>query len=171
MVNITKTWQDAQSYCRSTYTDLARIHSPWEQNKVNSVVGRWVSVWIGLFLDNWQWSDQLSRRFRNWALGPPSVGTGDCAAVMAGKSGRLMNDSCTALHPFVCYGDVDSMIKKQIMEVKISSDKMTNLNDASVQAVILYEIERKLKSNRINQNVKLSWRVRPDGRVFKKVQS
>ncbi|KAF7710822.1 hypothetical protein HF521_009694, partial [Silurus meridionalis] len=104
MVIINKTWQDAQSYCRSTYTDLARIRSPWEQTQVNNVVRRWVSVWIGLFLDNWQWSDQWSRRFRNWALGPPSDGTGDCAAVVAGNYGRWMSDSCTTLHPFVCYG-------------------------------------------------------------------
>ncbi|XP_046691744.1 macrophage mannose receptor 1-like [Silurus meridionalis] len=168
MVNITKTWQDAQSYCRSTYTDLARIRSPWEQNQVNNVVSRWVSVWIGLFLDNWQWSDQWSHRFRNWALGPPSVGTGDCAAVVAGNSGKWMSDSCTTLHPFVCYGDVDKMIKRQIIRVKLSSNGMTNLDDLSVQAA-MYEIEQKLKANGMNQNVKLSWRVGTDGRVFKKV--
>lgn len=103
-VNIAKTWQDAQSYCRSTYTDLARIRSPWEQNQLDNVVGRWVTVWIGLFRDNWQWSDQWSRGFRNWLLGPQSVGSGDCGGVMAGNSGRWTNDSCSALHRFVCYG-------------------------------------------------------------------
>lgn len=104
MVNIQKTWQDAQSYCRSLYTDLARIRSPWEQSQVNAVVGRWVSAWIGLFLDSWQWADQWSRRFRNWASGPPSVVTAGCAAVVTGTSGRWTDDICTTPHLFVCYG-------------------------------------------------------------------
>ncbi|XP_058236507.1 macrophage mannose receptor 1-like isoform X2 [Hemibagrus wyckioides] len=134
MVNIQKTWQDAQSYCRSTYTDLARIRSPWEQSQVNAVVGRWVSAWIGLFLDSWQWSDQWSRRFRNWASGPPSVVTAGCAAVVTGTSGRWTNDICTTPHPFVCYGDVDRMNKKQIIRIKLVSSGMT---DPSVRAAIL----------------------------------
>lgn len=74
------------------------------QAQVNSAVGRWVSVWIALFLDSWQWSDQWSRGFRNWASGPPGIGSAKCAAVMAVNSGKWLDDSCATLHPFVCYG-------------------------------------------------------------------
>ncbi|KAK3574017.1 hypothetical protein QTP86_034404 [Hemibagrus guttatus] len=168
MVSINKTWQDAQSYCRSTYTDLARIRSRWEQNRVDAVVGRWVSVWIGLFLDSWQWSDRWSSRFRNWASGPPSDGTAACAAVVTGTSGKWTNDICTTPHPFVCYGDVDRMTKKQIVRIKLVSSGTTDPNDTSVRAAILDHIEQKIKAKGMNQNVR--WRVRDDGRVFKKAE-
>ncbi|KAM9477313.1 putative C-type lectin domain family 20 member A [Clarias gariepinus] len=170
-VNIAKTWQDAQSYCRSTYTDLARIRSPWEQNQLDNVVGRWVTVWIGLFQDNWQWSDQWSRGFRNWLLGPQSVGSGDCGGVMAGNSGRWTNDSCSALHRFVCYGDVDRLYKTmQIVKVRLSSNGLANLDDPSVQAAMLFNIEQKLRASGMNQNFYLSWRVKTDGSVFRKIK-
>ncbi|XP_058242517.1 asialoglycoprotein receptor 1-like [Hemibagrus wyckioides] len=142
MVTTQKPWQDAQSYCRSTYADLAHICSPWEQNQLNAVVGRWVSVWIGLVLDSWQWSDQWSHLFRNWTSGPPSVINAGCAAVVTGTSGRWTNDICTTPHPFVCYGDVDSMNKKQVVKIKLVSSGMTNLTDPSVRAAILDHVRQ-----------------------------
>ncbi|KAI4877650.1 hypothetical protein NFI96_002374, partial [Prochilodus magdalenae] len=66
-VQTSKSWFDAQTYCRANYTDLASIRSPWEQKQVTSLVAKGVSVWVGLFLDTWQWSDQWSLLYRHWA--------------------------------------------------------------------------------------------------------
>ncbi|XP_049328993.1 uncharacterized protein LOC125789942 [Astyanax mexicanus] len=64
-VNENKTWTEAQSYCRKTYTDLATINNMDEMKKLNETlkdktVG---DVWIGLNRGNtgkWRWSpDEL----------------------------------------------------------------------------------------------------------------
>uniref|UniRef100_A0A3B4C253 C-type lectin domain-containing protein n=1 Tax=Pygocentrus nattereri TaxID=42514 RepID=A0A3B4C253_PYGNA len=104
LVQTFKNWYDAQTYCRTTYTDLASIRSPWEQKQVTSLVTKGVSIWVGLFLDTWQWSDQWSLLFRNWASGQPSSGTGGCSAIVMGDSGKWIADNCNLQHPFICYG-------------------------------------------------------------------
>lgn len=104
MVNSNKTWQDAQSYCRSNYNDLATIRSQWEQKQLIKLVGTGVSVWIGLFQDTWEWSDQWGLSFRNWALAQPSSTSDNCAALMKNDSGKWTVQNCNGTLPFVCYG-------------------------------------------------------------------
>ncbi|XP_056599251.1 uncharacterized protein LOC130417612 isoform X3 [Triplophysa dalaica] len=106
MVNSYKNWTDAQSYCRQYHTDLATIHSLEEQNQQSAVVGSGQSVWIGLSLDSWQWSDQWNLIFRNWAAGYTSQTSesGDCAVMSTTDSGKWIQDSCDLHHPFLCYG-------------------------------------------------------------------
>ncbi|KAL7842114.1 hypothetical protein SRHO_G00238030 [Serrasalmus rhombeus] len=104
LVQTSKNWYDAQTYCRTTYTDLASIRSPWEQKQVTSLVTKGISAWVGLFLDTWQWSDQWSLLFRNWASGQPSLGAGSCSALVMGVSGKWIADNCNLQQPFICYG-------------------------------------------------------------------
>uniref|UniRef100_A0AAY5ES60 C-type lectin domain-containing protein n=1 Tax=Electrophorus electricus TaxID=8005 RepID=A0AAY5ES60_ELEEL len=106
-VNVAKSWQDAQSYCRERYTDLATISSPWQQNLLTELVGKGVYVWVGLFLDTWQWSDQWSLSFRNWAAGLPNSGTGNCVTMVTNYSGKWTVDNCNLQYPFICYGGFD----------------------------------------------------------------
>lgn len=98
-----KTWRDAQTYCRSHYTDLATICSPWEQKQLIQLVGGRVYVWIGLFLDNWKSSDHWSLFARDWALGQPNATSGDCSAMMTNDTGTWSTHSCSAALPVVCY--------------------------------------------------------------------
>ncbi|XP_035986511.1 P-selectin-like, partial [Fundulus heteroclitus] len=53
-------WSDAQSYCRSTYTDLSSIRSSIENTAMYVIL--WglpfgSSSWIGLHRSDWVWSD------------------------------------------------------------------------------------------------------------------
>ncbi|KAL7851010.1 hypothetical protein AOLI_G00213660 [Acnodon oligacanthus] len=148
LVQTSKNWYDALSYCRATYTDLASIRSPWEQKQVTSLVNKGVSVWVGLFLDTWQWSDQWSLLFRNWASGQPSSGNGSCAAVVMGDSGKWIADNCSLQHPFICFAKEDRMKKKQIVKVTVSSNGKADLNAPLVKAELLNKIEETLKSVR-----------------------
>ncbi|XP_051555736.1 macrophage mannose receptor 1-like isoform X3 [Myxocyprinus asiaticus] len=163
IIKMAMTWRDAQSYCRQHYTDLASISSPEEQQ----LISKESSVWIGLFLDSWQWSDQWSLNFRYWTAGQPSQssGSGDCVGMLTTDSGKWAQYSCDQQNPFICYGD-DRFIKKQTVRLKLSSDEKCNLNDPSTQTAILNKISEKLKSMGLGSKSKISWRKQEGEDVF-----
>ncbi|XP_067309543.1 macrophage mannose receptor 1-like [Pseudorasbora parva] len=157
------TWRDAQSYCRQHHTDLESITSAEQQNLISDQE----SLWIGLFRDSWEWSDKWSRFFRNWAADQPSQssGSGNCVGISTANSGKWAQYSCDLKRPFICYGD-DTLIKKQIVRLKLSCNGECTLNDPSLQTAILKEISEKLKSLGLKSDGKINWRKREDEEVF-----
>uniref|UniRef100_A0A8C2A671 C-type lectin domain-containing protein n=1 Tax=Cyprinus carpio TaxID=7962 RepID=A0A8C2A671_CYPCA len=109
-----KIWTDAQSYCRQNYTDLPTIHNSEQNNQINQILLSGYYIWIGLFLDSWEWSDKWSLFFRHWAAGQPSQSSGS--------------------------GDYAKFIKKQIIRLKLSCYGKCTLNDPSLQMAILNEV-------------------------------
>ncbi|XP_065132847.1 macrophage mannose receptor 1-like [Paramisgurnus dabryanus] len=159
-----KNWTDAQSYCRQYYTDLATIHNFDEQNQLyGAVLDSWESVWIGLYKESWQWSDQWNFTFKNWAAGHPFISSGDCAAMSTTDSGKWVRYSCDQQYPFICYGE---LVKRQTVRLNLSNDGNQNMNDPSVQTSILNEISEKLKIMGLNGLKNISWRKDEVGKVF-----
>ncbi|XP_051728471.1 C-type mannose receptor 2-like [Ctenopharyngodon idella] len=153
-----KNWTDAQSYCRQHHIDLPTIHNSEEQNKLENIIpsGSW--VWIGLFLDSWEWSDQWKLSFRYWTEGQPSQSSGsDCVGMSTTNSGKWAHESCDLQHPFICYGDGE-IIRKQLVRLKLSCNDKCTLNDPSLQADIMNEISEKLKSMGLERDSKIIWK-------------
>ncbi|MCJ8741153.1 hypothetical protein PDJAM_G00067500, partial [Pangasius djambal] len=82
-INESKTWAEAQRYCRENYVDLASINTTQEQLALTDIVDIWDSkrTWIGLYddLNSWRWSldddsfyKEGGRSFRNWYIIKPS---------------------------------------------------------------------------------------------------
>uniref|UniRef100_A0A4W5N0V3 C-type lectin domain-containing protein n=1 Tax=Hucho hucho TaxID=62062 RepID=A0A4W5N0V3_9TELE len=98
------TWTEAQSYCRTHYTDLATDL----KMLITSANGSYY-VWIGLKKgDSMKWNWSLAGRrfyregeteFRNWDTGMPQ--NGNCAFMST--SGLWNNTSCYDQHHFICY--------------------------------------------------------------------
>lgn len=76
-MNISKTWAEAQDYCRAYFTDLATVDNKDEMDNLTSSVTDTYngSAWIGLYdnLTSWKWSLEDSefygdgdREYRNW---------------------------------------------------------------------------------------------------------
>ncbi|XP_053343140.1 uncharacterized protein LOC128513412 [Clarias gariepinus] len=65
-----KTWYEAQRYCRGRYTDLVSIRDQ-QQNEEVKIKGlnSSTSFWIGLLRDDWQWTDGGNSAYRNWMVG------------------------------------------------------------------------------------------------------
>ncbi|KAI4901246.1 hypothetical protein NFI96_009283 [Prochilodus magdalenae] len=112
-VNEGKTWTEAQSYCRQTYTDLATINTMEEMKKLNATLKDPPihSVWIGLNRGNdgkWRWSLADGKVYtdedvyRNWQNGEPDNkgGVEFCAGIYRPV---WYDDACWRPRPFMCY--------------------------------------------------------------------
>ncbi|XP_073786972.1 uncharacterized protein isoform X2 [Danio rerio] len=129
------TWANAQSYCRQHYTDLPIIHSSVENDQLTAAIIKGYYVWIGLYRDPWEWSDQWDLRFRYWASGQPNLRVGpDCASMATFDYGKWSQESCDYLHPFMCHAEEK---RKQVVRLKLSCTGKCQLNDPSLQTAIL----------------------------------
>ncbi|XP_066513121.1 macrophage mannose receptor 1-like [Hoplias malabaricus] len=102
-MNEKKTWHDAQSYCREHYTDLVTVRNQTENQEIWGLSHNNDDVWIGLFNDSWQWSDQSNSSFRYWRSGPDYYGKNEqqqCAVVTG--DGQWTNLTCDNKLPFIC---------------------------------------------------------------------
>ncbi len=115
-----RTWTEAQSYCRETYTDLASVRNETERQQILSIVRSngyyYAYMWIGLHR-NRLWSDQSSSSFTYWLPWTQSVaaqpdnganvpglyGSEHCTAVSLQHFGQWTDENCFASLPFFCY--------------------------------------------------------------------
>ncbi|XP_072518593.1 macrophage mannose receptor 1-like [Salminus brasiliensis] len=112
-VNESKSWTEAQRYCRENYTDLATIDNMEEMNRLmNTVNGSYTGLaWIGLYddLDSWRWSldndsfyQEGERDFRGWFQEPDNF-DGKEMCVFSNSAGKWCDGSCDLSLTFVCY--------------------------------------------------------------------
>uniref|UniRef100_A0A8C1J191 Si:ch211-195j11.27 n=2 Tax=Cyprinus carpio TaxID=7962 RepID=A0A8C1J191_CYPCA len=107
-INVRMSWPEAQSYCRSKYTDLATVDSMDDVNRLVNIVdaGYSGSVWIGLkrgTQKRWGWSngENTTSQYYNWDSGQPN-GDEDCVSTYAGVWHDML---CSDERYFVCYGE------------------------------------------------------------------
>ncbi|XP_047659624.1 secretory phospholipase A2 receptor-like [Tachysurus fulvidraco] len=108
-------WYDAQTYCREKYTDLVSVRNQTENDEIWSVVKVSDSkgVWIGLFNDSWNWSDQSNSLFGYWSSDKPS-GSLICAAVSESEQRYWTDVNCTEKLPFICHENKLILIKDNL---------------------------------------------------------
>nr|XP_023657319.1 C-type mannose receptor 2-like [Paramormyrops kingsleyae] len=98
-------WPDAQSYCRHSYTDLATVRNKEDNDLICKMFKKGTWVWIGLFQDTWEWSDQSNSSFCNWKTGQNDNVDNTCALAQVTWPGTWDMTPCDEKHPFVCYDE------------------------------------------------------------------
>ncbi|KAL7375159.1 hypothetical protein ABVT39_012904 [Epinephelus coioides] len=83
-VNQTKTWTEAQQYCREHHTDLATVSNMTDMERLRDSAQNQDGAWIGLYSDpernergmwHWQWSLpglEFNDRESRWHVGEPN---------------------------------------------------------------------------------------------------
>ncbi|XP_043077471.1 C-type mannose receptor 2-like isoform X2 [Puntigrus tetrazona] len=123
-VSESKSWTEAQTYCRQNYTDLATIDNMDEMNRlINTVNGSYSgSAWIGLYddINSWRWSlenndfyQEGERDFRNWYHEPDNSG-GNELCVYMNYNAKWYDISCDNTLPFVCYDGRETATERYI---------------------------------------------------------
>ncbi|RXN30216.1 C-type mannose receptor 2-like protein [Labeo rohita] len=107
-ISNTRTWKEAQHYCRQYYTDLAVIRNPTENNELNVLMKPYTQAWIGLFRDVWKWSLSplpslpVSTSFITWMTGQPDMLGLQRPCGVSDPTGLISDQLCSNVLPFLC---------------------------------------------------------------------
>lgn len=127
------TWHQAQSHCRSKYTDLATVRTKSENDQVNNMLS--TTHWLGLHRERWAyWSDNSPTSFTNWNTGQPDKSGAPCAIVDT-TTGKWLDTDCEESHFFICQSPI---LHKTMFKLKFESD--ADLNDPAIQQQILKQV-------------------------------
>ncbi|XP_032366348.1 macrophage mannose receptor 1 [Etheostoma spectabile] len=114
-----KTWKEAQKYCRKNHTDLATVSNQEDMKRLQHHVP--AGAWIGLQRD-WRWSRPgVEFNDSKWSPGQPdnyNSNKEDC--VWMTKDG-WHDDSCASVYKFICYDER----KTSGNTFYVSTDEMT----------------------------------------------
>ncbi|KAK3510476.1 hypothetical protein QTP70_008663 [Hemibagrus guttatus] len=117
LINETKSWYDAQIYCREKHTDLVSVRNQTENEEIWRVITSSAPkdsrVWIGLFYDSWKWSDQSNSSFRYWRSDKHSGGL-NCAAVSESEQRNWSDENCAEKLQFICHEKFLILIKENL---------------------------------------------------------
>ncbi|XP_051566184.1 C-type mannose receptor 2-like [Myxocyprinus asiaticus] len=164
IINQPMTWNNAQTHCRKTHTDLVSIRNLEENQQVHALVPAGVVAFIGLFKDPFRWSDNSRSSFRRWSLNEPD-NSGPCVEHIF-QLNAWKDQNCSTARPFIC----TSVLKKtQILKVKVKSS--LNVNYPAIMTTLLQKIQQKLVDLGMSTDAKLVWRVQSYGAVFHTVQN
>ncbi|XP_063067928.1 macrophage mannose receptor 1-like [Engraulis encrasicolus] len=178
LVNQSKTWVEAQQYCRRHHVDLVSVSS----EKIQRWVEGWAKVassshvWLGLHYDCnlgvWLLVSGVTASYDNWASDAEREGGCYYGATRGGAVGRhggkwFSMEENGKLN-FICTKEAPSVWRTQIVRVTLQMASHVDVEDPEMQEAFLQQIAQRLKDKGLPANTQVSWRKQVDGKVFHK---
>ncbi|XP_047428472.1 macrophage mannose receptor 1-like [Mugil cephalus] len=158
-----KSWNEAQSYCREHYIDLASVRNQQENDQIVEMANG-KATWIGLTRGKWKWSDQSPLSFRQWnTIDNQPRGNLSFPCVLLHED-KWEGEYCARKLYFVCFA---TFVDKQLLRIRVTKNKSSwNLEDAA--GAILQQMNETLykRDHALGKNTKLAWRKQSDGKIF-----
>ncbi|XP_043100899.1 macrophage mannose receptor 1-like [Puntigrus tetrazona] len=144
-INESKSWTEAQRYCREKYTDLATVDDMNDMNEMKKSLndGGVELIWIGLQKagrDEWRWSSGEPALYLNWAPGQPE-GRDDCGMMSYGKFEDL---PCSSNKYFICNNNKLIVIRENLAWSEAL--RYCRQNHVDLVSVHSEEIQRRVKN-------------------------
>uniref|UniRef100_A0A8C2X3Z0 C-type lectin domain-containing protein n=1 Tax=Cyclopterus lumpus TaxID=8103 RepID=A0A8C2X3Z0_CYCLU len=89
--------------CETVKGHLWSSDSRPENQMVHNLVPSGGVAWIGLYRDEWKWSDGSDSSFRNWKPDQPLGSTKSCVAADFSADGQWENLKSNVKSAFICY--------------------------------------------------------------------
>ncbi|XP_046699410.1 C-type mannose receptor 2-like [Silurus meridionalis] len=166
VTNLQLNWSEAQTYCRTYYTDLASSLTQADNDLLAQIVYVQGYSWFGLYRDTWKWLNGTVASNLQWNPGQPNNANPqeNCGMLQD----KMMGDeNCNSLHYFFC--EIIPPVRQQIMKIKVSDVKSDgSVFDAAFQLSILELVKKKLLQHDMLENSTVTWRLQPDEKHFSK---
>ncbi|KAM6995332.1 C-type mannose receptor 2-like [Tautogolabrus adspersus] len=145
LINQRKNYNDAKTYCREMYSDLASVHNITDMNNLITLVStNTTRAWIGLESEGvreWHWSRPYQKvDFFNWKAGEPQNTDQDACAVMD-PLGEWFESECGTQRSFVCQGNVDSGSHIFVAMTKSWRNAQNHCRGLSSELVSIHSVE------------------------------
>lgn len=118
-INVKKSYEQAKTYCREMYTDLATVHNLIDMDRLITLVSTAAErAWIGLEsgdMGMWHWSlSDQNTDFFNWKSGEPQTNNVEGCAAMD-LNGKWFESDCETQRNFLCHGKYNNTAVLQII--------------------------------------------------------
>nr|XP_029501356.1 secretory phospholipase A2 receptor-like isoform X1 [Oncorhynchus nerka] len=141
LITESKSWSDAQSYCRQHHMDLASVRNTTERDAIKSILPNVTDiyrVWIGLKKSPgvWRWSDQSGFSSKSLETFKANKANGsyqnrEVCGVVTFPSGNWKYQGCTTNSNFICYDDELVLVS----ENKTWSEALWHCRDQNMELV------------------------------------
>ncbi|CAJ1061690.1 macrophage mannose receptor 1 [Xyrichtys novacula] len=145
LIKESRSYNDAKTYCREMYTDLASVHNLTDMNNLITLVSfSTARAWIGLESEGvrkWHWSRPYQKlNFYNWKAGEPKNTDEDACAVMD-PLGKWFESECGTRRSFVCQGNIETGGHVFVAETKSWRDAQNHCRSLSSELVSIHSQE------------------------------
>ncbi|KAM3598158.1 uncharacterized protein V6R79_014395 [Siganus canaliculatus] len=151
-----QTWEEARSFCREHYADLATVRSSAENDHIKTLSQN-QQVWIGLNRNTWTWSDGNAASFTKWSTNRPQE---DPCVLL--HQGRFEDRTCDTKLYFVC----QNVPKKQRVVKLTAAEWSPSVDEEAAARAALWQLRGSLKDQVWVKDVQLTWRRPQNGQIF-----
>ncbi|MEQ2172940.1 hypothetical protein GOODEAATRI_026518 [Goodea atripinnis] len=154
-IQTSKTWSSAQAYCRTHYTDLAKVDNHAENSELTKTIPDGYDTWIGLYRVPWSWSDKSRSLFKNWDSSSPNNANGNQHCVAENTLHQWNDENCNVNKVFICH-----QVVKITTTVRLTTVTDVELTDPAINAQVLQQLGALLTSQGWT-DFKMQWKTPP----------